>query len=208
MRYKAVFFDFDGTLMDTSEGIFEGGKVAMKGLGLSIPENPDWRAFIGPPLADCFRIVFGINDKATLDNLVTHYRAYYFKEGLTKAKFYPGIVDVIKELKNRGYLLGIATMKNSDLAGNMCDIFGVHKYFDGIFGLNIDGTNTKADVLNDGFRQFNLKPSECVLVGDTKFDEEGALKAGCDCIKCNWGFGFVPEDEGTISEAKEILTLV
>lgn len=208
MRYKAVFFDFDGTVMDTSEGIFEGGRTAMTQMGLDIPENAVWRSFIGPPLAECFRIVFNIQDRETLDKLVEHYRVYYFKEGFEKAKFYPGITEVLKELKNRGYKLGIATMKNEDLAEKMCRYFGIYDYFDGIFGLNLAGTNRKADVLKDGFAKFGLKPSECVLVGDTEIDSQGARAAGCDCIKCNWGFGYYPGDKDTISEAKQILDLV
>lgn len=208
MKYKAVFFDFDGTIMDTSEGIFEGGRVAMTELGFSIPADANWRNFIGPPLAECFRIVFDIQDKATLDKLVEHYRAYYHKSGLTKAKFYPGIVDVIHELKKRGYKIGIATMKNEDLATAMCKHFGIYDYIDGIFGLNLEGTNRKADVLKDGFKKFDLKPTECVLVGDTPIDAEGAQLAGCDCIKCDWGFGYLPGDKDTISNAKQILDLV
>ncbi len=208
MKYKAVFFDFDGTLMDTSEGIFAGGVYAMEKVGLPPVPIIDRRRFIGPPLHDCFRILYGVEDKQTLDALVREYRVYYHKEGRFLASFYPGIVEVLKALKEKGYLLAVATMKNEDLATEMCDHFGILKYFNHILGLNLAGTNSKADVLRLGFELMNLRPEDCVLVGDTEIDAKGAAEAGCDCIRASWGFGFVPGDPGTIDNPLDVLKLV
>lgn len=208
MKYKAVFFDFDGTLMDTSEGIFAGGVYAMEKVGLPVIPLTDRRRFIGPPLADCFRILYGVQDRKTLDDLVREYRKFYHEDGRFRAHFYDGIVEVLKTLKEKGYYLAVATMKNEDLATEMCEHFGILKYFDCILGLNLAGTNSKADVLRLGFKTLGLKPEECVLVGDTEIDAKGAEEAGCDCIKAAWGFGYLPGDEGTIDSPYEILNLV
>ena len=208
MKYKAVFFDLDGTLMDTSDGIFAGGRYAMDKVGIPIPEIDDWNVFIGPPLGDCFRLTFGITDEDIVRRLCEAYHEYYMREGRFLAKFYPGILDVLETLKQRGYQLGIASMKNEDLVQAMCKHFGVDKYFSQQLGIDLMGTMTKADLLREGFKRLGLRPDQCVLVGDTNTDVRGAKEAGCDCIKVNWGFGFSSDEEGSISRPEEILDLV
>ena len=208
MKYKAVFFDFDGTLMDTSVGIFAGGKYAMEKLGQPISPNTEWNKFIGPPIADCFRIAFGVKDEAIIPALVEAYREFYEKTGRFQAVFYPGIIDVLKELKARGYKLAVASMKNEDLVVEMCEHFKITKLFDQLLGLDLEGEATKAGLLKEGFKRMGLKPSEAVLVGDTLIDKQGADLAGCDCICVGWGFGFKKGSAGTISQPAQILDLV
>lgn len=208
MKYKAVFFDLDGTLMDTSDGIFAGGRYAMEKVGIPIPKIEDWNVFIGPPLGDCFRLTFGIKDEDIIRQLCKAYHEFYMKEGRFRAHFYPGILEVAKELKKRGYVLGIASMKNEDLVQEMCKHFKVDDLFDVQLGIDLVGTMTKADLLKDGFRRLGLSASDSVLVGDTAIDAKGAQQAGCDCIRVNWGFGFKPGEEGTISSPYDILDLV
>ena len=208
MKYKAVFFDLDGTLMDTSEGVFGGGRYAMETVGVEIRPDAKWNIFIGPPLGDCFRLTFGVRDDETVEKLCEAYHEYYMREGRFLANFYPGILDVLKTLKERGYLLGIASMKNEDLVQAMCRHFGVDGYFTEQLGIDLMGTMTKGDLLKEGFRRHGLEAKDCVLVGDTNMDVKGARDAGCDCIKVNWGFGFKKDEPDTISRPEEILDLV
>ena len=208
MKYKAVFFDLDGTLMDTSDGIYAGGRYAMEKVGIPITENANWGVFIGPPLGDCFRLAFHVRDESKIEPLCDAYHEFYEREGLYRARFYPGIPEVIRTLRERGYILGIASMKNEDLVRAMCVHFGVAKDFQIQLGIDLVGTMTKADLLKKGFEELGLEPSDCVLVGDTVFDEKGALGAGCDIIKAAWGFGFTDKDEGAVSDPLDILKLV
>ena len=208
MRYRAVFFDLDGTLMDTSDGIFAGGRHAMETVGIPIPEIEDWNVFIGPPLGDCFRLTFGIRDEDVIHRLCEAYHEFYMREGRLRAHFYPGILDVVHELRSRGHILGIASMKNEDLVQRMCRDFGVADLFDIQLGIDLVGTMTKGDLLKDGFRRLGLGADECVLVGDTPIDAKGAVDAGCDCIRVSWGFGYKPGEAGTIGNPYDILKLV
>ena len=208
MKYRAVFLDFDGTLMDTSEGVMNGARYAMAKAGLAIGPDADWGGFIGPPLHECFEIAFGIKDRQMQDTLCAYYREYYQKEGMFQAFFYDGIIEVIKKLREAGVLMGIASMKNTDLIYKMCDHFGVSDLFDGMFGLNLSEDNTKADVLREGFARFSLAPEQCVLVGDTPVDENGATEAGCVCLKAGWGFGFKPDMPDTLKTPYDILKAV
>lgn len=208
VKYKAVFFDFDGTLMDTSVGIYAGGRYAMEKASLPISPDTNWRTFIGPPIDDCFRITFGIKDDSIIPRLVDYYREFYEATGRYQAVFYPGILDTLRALKAKGYKLAVASMKNEDLVIEMCQHFKIDTLFDALLGLDLQCEVTKAELLKEGFKRMNLKPSEAVLVGDTDIDKTGAEGAGCDFIAVDWGFGFQKGQSGTISEASQILSLV
>ena len=208
MKYRAVFFDMDGTLMDTSRGIYASGRHAMESLGFEVAADEKWEGFIGTPLGDCFRITFGIKDNDTIEKLCEAYHDYYIREGCFQSDFYPGIPGVLEKLKTAGYILGIVSMKNEDILQNMCSHFGIDRYFDIESGIDLTGTMNKAQLLKKAFGKLELDPKECVLVGDTEFDNIGARDAGCDFIKVSWGFGYTKADSGTISEPNDILKLV
>ena len=208
MKYKAVFFDMDGTLMDTSRGIYAAGRYAMESLGFEVSPDEKWEGFIGPPLGDCFRITFGVKDNDTIEKLCEAFHEYYIREGCYLSDFYPGITEAIAELKRQGFILGIVSMKNEDVLQNMCSHFGIDRYFDIESGIDLTGTMNKAQLLTKAFGKLGLKSEECVLVGDTQFDCIGARDAGCDFIRVNWGFGYTEADPGTISTPNDILKLV
>ena len=208
MKYRAVFFDMDGTLMDTSRGIYASGRYAMESLGFEVAADEKWEGFIGPPLGDCFRITFGVKDDNTIERLCEAFHDYYIREGCFQSDFYPGILETLEELKKRGYILGIVSMKNEDILQNMCSHFGIDGYFDIESGIDLTGTMNKAQLLENAFKKLGLTASDCILVGDTEFDHIGARDAGCDFIKVNWGFGYTKTDIGTISDPNDILNLV
>ena len=208
MKYRAVFFDMDGTLMNTSRGIYAAGRYAMESLGFEVAADEKWEGFIGPPLGDCFRITFGVKDDNLIEKLCEAFHEFYIREGCYLSDFYDGIPGVLEELKRKGYVLGIVSMKNEDILQNMCAHFGIDRFFDIEAGIDLTGTMTKAQLLEKAFAKLGLKPDECVLVGDTRFDCIGANDAGCDFIKVNWGFGYTKADADTISEANDILKLV
>lgn len=206
MKYKAVFFDFDGTLMDTSEGIYAGAHYSMAKVGCPMPEHPKWNEFIGPPILECFRITFGIDDVETQKKLAETYHDFYVAEGRFKARFYPGITQVLRQLKEKGYKLGIASMKTDDLVKEMVAHFGIADLFDQVLGSR--DNLSKAQLLKEGFDRLGIEAKDCVLVGDTIFDQYGAEGAGCGFIAVDWGFGFAPGHPGAISKAEQILDLV
>ena len=82
------------------------------------------------------------------------------KEGYYRAHFYPGVLETVRQLKERGYILGIASMKNEDLVQQMCRHFKVDDLFDVQLGIDLVGTMTKADLLKDGFKRLGLSASQ------------------------------------------------
>lgn len=204
-KYKFIFFDFDGTLMDTSEGIYESAFYALKKDGVTVPPNVDLKKFIGPPISYGFRHVFGVTDDEKVDHLMQLFRSYYAEFGAFKAKFYNGFPLVLEDLVKERFLLAVASMKNTELIKVMLKYFKIDRYFSAVFGLNLKGTNTKSDVISEAVSFFKANRSECVMVGDSEYDSEGAQQVGVDCIKVNWGFGFTADDDNTVSNTAELI---
>lgn len=100
MRYKAVIFDFDGTICDTGEGILKSAKFALDYYNIEAPEYTELTYFIGPPLLVTFQEKFGV-DAATADKLVKKYRERYTNKGLLESKMYDGIKELLVKLKKK-----------------------------------------------------------------------------------------------------------
>ena len=98
MRYKAVIFDFDGTICDTGEGILKSAKFALDYYNIEAPDYTELTYFIGPPLLVTFQEKFGV-DAAMADKLVKKYRERYTNKGLLESKLYDGIKELLVQLK-------------------------------------------------------------------------------------------------------------
>lgn len=188
---KAVLFDFDGTIADSSEGIMECAlkTVAEIGYDTSIYTKDYLRRFIGPPLSDCFRITFSVPEPM-VEWCVERYRHFYHFDGMFKMRAYPGIVELLEELRRRGIKTAVATNKIKDLAEKCCTNLGLEPLFDYISGPGKDGGITKARVIELAIEALGVDKEDVLMVGDTINDEKGAEGAGVAFLPVTWGFGF------------------
>ena len=190
MKKQYIFFYFDGTLVDTSEGIFYSLAYALECMGEPAMSNQDMRKFIGPPLEWSFA-TYNNMSKQDAAKATEHFRKVYKIDGVNMHKVYDGVIETLKELKSRGKKLIIATSKPEPLAVKIMKDNGFYDCFDVISGATFDGVrSTKEQVLNYAI---NLaKPEslcDCVLVGDSKSDAVGANVVGMDFIGVLYGFG-------------------
>lgn len=190
MRYTHMIFDLDGTLTDPKVGITEAIKFALNKMGEPIPEMKVLEDFIGPPLFDSFIEMCGLSPSQAL-KAVDYYREYYSKKGLYENNPYPGIEDALKALKEQNVHLYVATSKPEVYAKKILKHFGLSHYFDCIAGATLDGTITKKEeVLDYLSEKCKLAALGSVLmVGDRKFDIEGARHAGFDAAAVLYGYG-------------------
>ena len=190
MKKQYIFFDFDGTLVDTSEGIFYSLAYALECMGETAMSEQDMRRFIGPPLEWSF-VTYNNMSKQDADKATEHFRKVYKIDGVNMHKVYDGVIETLKELKSRGKKLIIATSKPEPLAVQIMKDNGFYDYFDVISGATFDGKrSTKEQVLN--YALSLAKPdslSDCVLVGDSKSDAVGANAVGMDFVGVLYGFG-------------------
>lgn len=191
MTKKTIFFDLDGTLTDSGEGIINCATLALEHFGLPVPSRQEMRVFVGPPLDQTF-IKFGVPaDKA--DEAIKVYRSRYTTIGLFENFPYPGIREMLEVLKAQGHRLFVATSKPEEMSVKILQHFQLDTYFERICGATLDGSRShKADVIAYLLEQAE-GVTEAVMVGDTAFDVIGAKEHGIPTIGVAWGYGLVED---------------
>ena len=183
---KIVLFDLDGTLTDSSEGILNSIRYMLEKKGLAISDTETLRSFIGPPLADSLKALYGISE-AEAQEAVESYREYYADQGIKQLTVYPGVEKMLTDL-SEDYSLAITTSKPEFFAEQVIENTGLTKYFTGIFGADLAGDRSKkADVIKYALEQ--LEGDTAVMVGDRKFDILGAKDNQLKSIGVLYGFG-------------------
>lgn len=181
---SAIFFDLDGTLVDSSIGIHNGFTYTFEQLGVPSPDAKTIRSFMGPPLETSFSSCLPADQ---IELAIQLYRSYYKKKGVYEAQLFPQIKDLLTELAKQ-YPLYITTTKNTPTAIDMTSNFEINQFFDGIYGSSPQALH-KADVIRQALTAHNLAPENVVIVGDTKYDMIGAQETGIKKLAVTWGFG-------------------
>lgn len=201
MSYRCVIFDMDGTLIDSYEGIFHSYEWTMKQLGQAFDGETFVRNAIGAPLPVTFRESCGMDEKEA-EQAVAYYRDYYDRAGKLEAVLYEGMEDTLRKLKQAGCFVGVATMKKERFAEEILKRLHVFQYFDAVHGADEEGIFTKADLIRQCLADADVQREKAILVGDTRYDAEGAATAGIDFLAVTYGFGFTNDTSpGTLGAA-------
>lgn len=182
MKYKNILFDLDGTISNTSAGIFFCFKKTFEEFGID-QSKYNLNEFIGPPLTFSMGLIF--EDRA--EDALRFFRDLY-KDHYCDNELYDGMTDLLASLKQKGYVLGVATSKHQPMAFEVLEKLGVLQYFDFVYGA-LPNRGEKDEILFDLLLEQDLKKEETVLVGDTVYDMRGAQKVGIDAIGVTYGFG-------------------
>lgn len=191
MTPRPVFFDLDGTLTDSGEGIINCAILALNHFGLPIPTREAMRVFVGPPLRDTF-IRFGVPE-AKIEEAFAIYRGRYTTVGKFENFPYPGIREMLETLKAQGHRLYVATSKPEGTSIEILEEFRLAPFFDYICGATLDGSrSSKADVIAYLLKRIGHAQAP-VMVGDTVFDVIGAAAHHIPTVGVAWGYGQVAD---------------
>ncbi|MFK5925467.1 MAG: HAD hydrolase-like protein [Desulfuromusa sp.] len=198
---KTVIFDLDGTISDSSGGIFQSINYALDKMNAPAILQTEVNRYIGPPLMDSFSSLLETSDDATLAEAVRFFREDYTTAGYKINDLYAGIGDILALLAERGYHLFIATTKQTDIARDVLNHFQLDQYFRGIYG----GASEipKPKLVQHILTEYNCRKDESVLVGDTHYDIHAAKINNIFSIGAAWGFGEYSE----ISKADIVIDL-
>ena len=181
---KYIFFDLDGTLVDSSEGIETTFLHTFNELGVPAPDKKTIQTFMGPPLEVTFT---NHVPKELVTKAVEIYRTYYKEAGQQQTYLYPAIKELLHQLKGLGYHLFITTSKNQEVSLEIAHSLGISGYFEGIYGSS-PGSMHKADIIQRVMTDYQIPPAEACIIGDTKFDIIGGKNIGIHTIAVSWGF--------------------
>ena len=203
--YDIIIFDLDGTLIDTSEGIFNSVRYAQKNMGLYELSKEQLALFIGPPPEEMYRKIYNFSEDAAKSATKFH-REYGLEFGIYEAKPYKDIEICLRSLKEAGYLLGVATLKNESAAKKILQHFNLDKYFDVIYGMSNSENSTKAELISATIRQ--LGGGNAIMVGDSIYDLIGAKDAKVDFAAALYGFGFKEKPEDVVISVLDVSELI
>ena len=187
-----LFFDLDGTLIDSAEGITRSVSYAFEQLGHPVPSQAELRGWIGPALRTSFLPLLG--DEARVEQAMALYLERYSREGWTELSVYDGVAEMLDAVHGAGHRLAVVTAKNEDNARKILAGLPFGDRFDDVIGSSRDGRLThKVDLIAEALRRFELSAEQCLMIGDRRMDIEGAREHGMRNIGVLWGFG--SEDE-------------
>ncbi len=193
-NYEVIAFDLDGTLSDPARGLIQGFVYCFKKLGIAYESEESLRKYIGPSLYDEWQEDFGFTPEEANDAIEV-FREYYNIYGWWDNDLYDGIPEMLDSLKRAGKKLVLATSKPLDTAKKVLELFDLTKYFDFIGGAVSHENDQKWQVLNWSLSSVGIdledpaSLAKCILVGDRKYDAEGAKICGIDSMGVLYGHG-------------------
>ena len=198
MKYKAIIFDMDGTLLDTLKGITDAVNLTFEQLGYSLRHDYETaKNFIGAgAMTFVRRAMKGLDITDEEGDLIgkTFLKNYDKLQGPRSVPF-DGIIDLLLDLKKAGYYICVASNKPQFLLEHVVADKLSSVPFDAILGQRA-GIPEKPNpyVIEEIKQKFNVSSSECLYVGDSEYDYKTAENAKIDCLIVKYGYGFYDQE--------------
>lgn len=188
-RYAYCLFDLDGTLTDPGEGITRSVAYALSFFGIEVKDRTALYPFIGPPLVDSFSTFYGFSPEKARQ-AVGRYREYFSRQGIFENELYPGIKELLENLKRHGVRILLASSKPELYARKILEHFQLLPFFDFVAAATMDDARSKkTDVVRYALETCGISPDRAVMIGDRQHDIEGAKDNALESIGVLWGYG-------------------
>ncbi|MBP5624794.1 MAG: HAD hydrolase-like protein, partial [Lachnospiraceae bacterium] len=150
--YRYILFDLDGTLSDPKVGICTSFQYALSKLGIDEPDIDKLEPVIGPPLKESFANMYNLGEEE-IQQGITYYRERYSDVGKFENEIYPGIPELLRDLKKKDRVVAVSSSKPTVYVEEILEHFGIREYFDYVVGALLDGTrDKKEDIINETIR--------------------------------------------------------
>ena len=180
-------FDLDGTLIDSEPGITACIRYAFDKLG--VPAPAELRAWIGPPLRHSFAPLLD-HDAARVEAAVDYYHERFATLGWREHAVYPGIAAAVAALRAAGHRLAVVTSKPVQHAAPIVESLPFGDAFEKLYGPDPASAHCeKATMIAAALAHFGAPSGDAAMIGDRRYDIEGALANRVRGIGVLWGFG-------------------
>jgi phosphoglycolate phosphatase len=182
--FRLYLFDVDGTLVDSAADICGTIQQVLRASGRDDVEDALLRLYIGRHLIDLFTDL-GF-EQASMDQMVTDYRAIYTAGGHVNTTVYPGVAEMLSRL---GGLKSTATTKGTPTTRVILEKFSLIQFFNHVQGTDGFPAKPEPNVILKSLEVFGVSPEECLMVGDAPSDIEAGRRAGVKTCAVRYGYG-------------------
>lgn len=186
---RLAIFDFDGTVLNTLDDLHDSLNVILSQHDMPERTLEETRRFVGNGIRKLLaRAVPEGTDENTIDTLFSEFLLYYEAHCAVKTAPYPGIVELLTNLRGVGMLTAVVSNKADPAVQILC-----RDYFAGLFDLAVGekpgiARKPAPDMTAAVLRELNVAREDAVYIGDSDVDLETARNAGLPCIGVDWGF--------------------
>lgn len=193
--YQYIIFDLDGTLIKSEEGLYDSITYALEKSGVHPGDRKDMKRMIGPVLWESFQKFYNMSAEEA-DRANAYFTEFYDREGIYNASVYEGVEQMLETLRNAGMILLVVTAKPRDMAETVLNHTGIDQYFQAVIGpAREDKKTDKGSLLKKALsflattRTDHFQKEHAVMVGDRRFDIEGAVETAIHSIGVLYGYG-------------------
>jgi phosphoglycolate phosphatase len=190
MAITQLFFDLDGTLVDSFPGIALSAETALAQV-LPGRQAPDLLPFIGPPIREIFRRALPENDFEILDRLELSFRTSYNATGWRKTQTYPGVKEVLARVCHSNHVCRLLTNKPKQPTEAILHHLGLSRFFNEVItpDFQTPAYSSKVAAARDAQRRHALAGGQALVVGDSADDGAAAAACGFKFAATAYGYG-------------------
>ena len=222
---KYIIFDFDGTIGDSQALIVKTLQDTMRVRNLEVKSDEACAKTIGLRLDEAFVVLFGMSDAEGLECAATYREIFLENKKMMKVEPFPHVIETLRELHRRGYILGMASSRNHCSLDGYVKQMQLEDIFSSIVaGDDVEQVKPAPDMIFKALKEMkgvkNLEASlddvkdmleETLVVGDMTFDVDMAHHAGCKACAVTYGNGTreqLASAEWIIDDFAELLEVV
>jgi phosphoglycolate phosphatase len=185
-QFDLIVFDWDGTLMDSTVHIARSIQAACRDLGLPVPADEAASYVIGLGLREALQIAAPSLEPAEYPRLVERYRFHFLIKD-PEIELFDGVREMLVELRDAGYLLGVATGKSRVGLNRALDQVRLTSLFDCTRCADETFSKPHPAMLHELTRELGQDLTRTVMIGDTTHDLQMAQNAGAAGIGVAYG---------------------
>ena len=187
MKYKAIVFDWDGTLMNSISKIVETMQSTASYLGLPVPDFDQAKNVIGISLLPSLKQLFNIQDDKIATQLIDTYKKHFKEHAQISSPLFNGAIELLEKLKQQGYILAVATGKGRQGLEHNWHHSNTKHFFSASRTADDAQSKPSPDMLQQILCELNLSADQVLMVGDTTYDLAMAEAIDMDRIGVSFG---------------------
>lgn len=202
-KINTVLFDFDGTIMDTNNLILQSWQHTFRTVEGKERSKEEIFSTFGEPL---YVTMEKLLPQIPVQEGVDIYRSYHYDHFTELIEVFPGVIDLLKELKARGYKTGIVTSRLRHTTYLGLKKYDMEQYFDVV--ITVDDTDKfkpDPEPVRVALERLGSKPEEALMVGDSVFDVLCARNAGVKTAIVGWAVAFHNGESACESEPDYVI---